>query len=582
MSTVTVDRIIAKFGTQRALAAALGVDQSSVSGWRRRGSIPARRQAQLLEVAAARGIDLSPAEFFEAGGAGEAASGPAPAWPRAASEAVLLTVAEMGRADAAAIRGGTSGETLMGNAGAAIAEAIRARWSPRPVAVLCGPGNNGGDGFVVARKLAAAGWPVRLALAGPLGRLRGDAALHAGRWQRPIERLSPAVLDGRALVVDALFGAGLTRPLEGAAREVVEAVNARRLACVAVDVPSGVDGDSGAVLGAAPDCALTVTFFRPKPGHLLLPGRLKAGDLAVADIGIPAAVLDEIGPSQYSNGPALWLDRYPWPRLTDHKYSRGHVVVAGGGAMTGAARLAARGAMRAGAGLVTIAAPPEAVPIYASYMPGVLTAAAARPADFRAVVGGRRIAAALVGPGNGVGDATRANVLSALATGKPCVVDADGLSVFEGDPDALAGAVRGPCVLTPHEGEFARLFGAGSGEAEGSRLVRARAAAARLGAVVILKGGDTVIAAPDGRAAINANAPAVLATGGSGDVLAGIAAALMGQGMAAFDAACAAVWVHGAAAAEVGPGLIAEDLPEALPAVLRRLRAAAGAASGAP
>ncbi len=362
MDIRAIDRIIGIFGTQRELARALGVDQSSVSGWRRRGSIPARRQARILEIAAERGLDLGPADFF-AGAGRNGRHGPgvterqAGIGPASADALALLSVGEMARADGLAVAAGVSGERLMEAAGASVAREIAARWEKRPTIVLCGPGNNGGDGFVIARLLAVAGWKVRLALLGPLGRLKGDAALNAGRWRRPIARLDPAVLDGAGLVVDALFGAGLSRPLEGPAREPVEAIAGRGSPCVAGDVPSGVHGDSGAVLGAAPDAALTVTFFRKKPGHLLLPGRLKAGELVVADIGIPDTVLAEIAPRQHQNGPALWRDAYPWPRPADHKYSRGHVVVAGGAGMTGAARLAARGDARAGAGLDTDSSP---------------------------------------------------------------------------------------------------------------------------------------------------------------------------------------------------------------------------------
>jgi NAD(P)H-hydrate epimerase len=482
----------------------------------------------------------------------------------------LLTVNEMYRADRAAAALGNPGERLMANAGAAIAREVCARWSPRPVAVLCGPGNNGGDGFVVARLLADAGWPVRLALLGPRSALKGDAARHAGRWSGAVEALAPDALDGAALVIDALFGAGLARPLEGAALAMVEAVKARRLDSVAVDVPSGVQGDSGAVLGDAIPARLTVTFFRRKPGHLLLPGRVLAGEVVVADIGIPESVLDDIAPRQFENDPALWRDAWRWPQPGDHKYTRGHVVIAGGAHMTGAARLAARAAMRVGAGMATIATPPEALPIYAAAMPGVLTVPIARRADFGHMLDDARKRAILVGPGNGVSDTTRAHVLAALATRRPVVLDADALTVFEGAADALGSAIRGPCVLTPHEGEFARLF-----DPAGDKLTRARRAAAATGAVVLLKGADTVVAAPDGRAVIGTNAPPELATAGAGDVLAGIILGLLGQGMPTFAAAAAAVWLHGAAAASFGPGLIAEDLPDLLPRVLRELKSRA-------
>ena len=480
----------------------------------------------------------------------------------------LLTVEEMYRADQAATAAGVAGEALMEAAGQSIADHIRNRWARRPVTVLCGPGNNGGDGFVVARLLDADGWPVRLALLGGRDRLTGDAALNAGRWQGEVAALSPDVLDGAELVVDALFGAGLTRPPEGVARNVIEAVNAGDAPCVAVDIPSGVDGDTGAVLEVAPRCSLTVTFFRRKPGHLLLPGRALAGEVVVADIGIPDQVLKDIAPANFANGTGLWLARYPWPGMEDHKYSRGHAVIAGGAAMTGAARLAVRGAMRAGAGMVTIASPPEVLAIYAADMAGVLVFPVANSEEFAALLDDERKNAVLIGPGCGGNRTTREMVLGALGRGRAAVLDADAITVFRDDADALFAATRGTnCLLTPHEGEFARVF-----TGAGDKLSRTRAAAAQCGASVLLKAADTVIAAPDGRCVVNHNAPPDLATAGAGDVLAGIALGLMAQGMDAFDAGCAAAWLHGEAAAAFGPGLVAEDLPRTLPGVLRRLR----------
>lgn len=481
--------------------------------------------------------------------------------------AAVLTAREAGRADALAAEAGVPGTALMEAAGAAVAEAVAARWSPRPVAVLCGPGNNGGDGFVAARRLAEAGWPVRLGLLGERSDLAGDAAWAASRWAGAVEAADPALLDGAALAVDALFGAGLSRPLDGVARRLVQAMRLGPAEVVAVDVPSGVDGDTGAVRGDAAPAALTVAFFRKKPGHLLFPGRGLAGEVVVADIGIPASVLDAIRPAAFENGPALWLGRLPRPRADGHKYDRGHAVVLGGAQMTGAARLAARAARRIGAGLVTVAAPADAFFVYAAGDPGTIVHPVRRTSDWTDYIADPRRDAVLLGPGAGLTLETRSRVQATLAAGKAAVLDADALSVFGEGPQALFDALGPRCLLTPHEGEFRRLFGDGDGD----RLARARGAAARSGAVVLLKGPDTVVAAPDGRAAINANAPPELATAGSGDVLAGVALGLMAQGMDAFDAGCAGAWIHGAAAAEFGPGLIAEDLPEALPKVLRML-----------
>jgi NAD(P)H-hydrate epimerase len=485
----------------------------------------------------------------------------------------VLTVREMYRADEAATAAGIPGERLMEAAGKAIADAIAVRWSPRPVSVLCGPGNNGGDGFVVARILDQSGWPVRVGLLGDRDGLEGDARLNAERWTGPVESLSPQLLAGAELVVDALFGAGLARELSGMADETARAINDSGIDCVAVDMPSGVHGDSGAVLGAAAQARLTVTFFRRKPGHLLYPGRGLCGEVLVADIGIPEQVLDGIAPAQFVNDPGLWRDLFPWPTPDIHKYSRGHALIVGGAQMTGAARMAAQAARRAGAGVVTVLAPPAATLIYRTALVGTLFGVLDDPEEFSARISKQQAHAILIGPGNGVTDRTKNNVIAALGTKKPVVLDADALTVFSDSPAALFAAIEGPCLLTPHEGEFFRLFGDVDGA---GKMARARAAAARSGAVVLLKGPDTVIAAPDGRAAICCNAPPELATAGAGDVLAGFAVALMAQGMPAFEAACCAAWLHGEAASAFGPGLIAEDIAESLPETLRNLREANG------
>ncbi len=486
----------------------------------------------------------------------------------------ILTVDEMYRADSAATAAGVPGEELMENAGAAIARAMLERWSPRAVLVLCGPGNNGGDGFVVARHLAAEGWNARPALLGQRERLKGDAAHHAALWEGETAALDDAFVQDPTnfqeaeLVVDALFGAGLSRALDGVARAAVEAVAAHGLPVVAVDVPSGVSGDSGELLGGVGfEAVLTVTFFRKKPGHLLLPGRARCGELVVADIGIPEAVLDEIAPAAHENAPALWRGALPRRGLEDHKYRFGHALISGGAEMTGAARLAARAALRVGAGLVTVACPRAVLPVYALSTASVITAPAEDAAGFAKLLAEPRKNAVLVGPGNGVTADTKERALAALGAGKAVVLDADALTVFADRPQALTEAIAGPCVLTPHEGEFARVFP----DLAGSKLERARQAARESGAVILLKGADTVIAAPDGRAAINANAPPSLATAGSGDVLAGLIVGLLAQAVPPFEAAAAGAWLQGEAAALVGPGLISEDLSEALPKVLSRL-----------
>jgi len=477
----------------------------------------------------------------------------------------LLTVHQMGEADQLATAAGIGETTLMENAGRAVAQEIKRHWTLRRVTVLCGPGNNGGDGFVVARLLARDRWPVKVALLGARENLTGAARNHAGRWLSPIVPLTPAVLEETDLVVDALFGAGLNRPLAGLAVETLAEAARRELPIVAIDVPSGLMGDTGESLGAV-EAALTVTFFRKKPGHLLFPGRRLCGMLEVADIGIPASVLPEITPDTFENGPELWRSHLPQPTAEGNKFTRGDVLINGGYPETGAARMAARAAVRAGAGLATIAVPEAALAVYAATLTSIMVKPLAGPEDFGRLLGDRRYTAWLIGPGAGVGEETRQRALAMLAEGRPTVLDADALTSFQANPAELDQAIHGPCVLTPHEGEFARLF-----DPSGDKLTRTRTAARRSGAVIVLKGSDTVIAAPDGRAIINANAPATLATAGAGDVLGGIILGLLAQGMEPFLAAAAGVWLHGAAATGFGPGLLAEDLSDLLPGVFHRL-----------
>lgn len=507
----------------------------------------------------------------------------------------LLTTAEMAEADRLAVASGVPSLSLMENAGRAVADVAASMVvAGARIAICCGPGNNGGDGFVAARLLKEQGFDVSVAALGAVDRLAGDAAAMARRWTGPVGAVTPSALNGAALVVDALFGSGLKRPLDGEAAAAVEAVNGCGSPVLAVDVPSGLDGTTGVASGPVVRATRTVTFFRRKPGHVLMPGRAVCGEVVVADIGIPEQVLGQIAPRAIANDPGAWLAaHYPWPRRDGHKYARGHaVVVSGSGETSGAARLAARGALRIGAGLVTLVGGPAATAVNAMHSNAVMVRRVEGAAGLAEFLSDERRNAVLIGPGAGVGMETAADVLTVLASQAAAVLDADALTSFAtGDerpktgfgfvvrsaspgstPDNLFAAIAGraaPVVLTPHDGEFVRLFG----EVLGSKLERAGYAAKTSGAIVVLKGPDTVIAGPDGRAAINDNAPPWLATAGSGDVLAGFVAGLLAQRMPAFEAACAAVWLHGECATLFGPGLIAEDLSEILPRVLAQLLA---------
>jgi hydroxyethylthiazole kinase-like uncharacterized protein yjeF len=490
----------------------------------------------------------------------------------------LLSNAEMAKADRLTIVGGTAGLTLMERAGAAVADAVAARYPVgSKVVVLAGPGNNGGDGFVAARLLAMRGFRVHLMLAGEVAGLKGDAAAAAAQWKGPVASPHPDGFANARVVVDALFGAGLDRPVEGQARAMIDAMNAQPVPILAIDLPSGINGATGAVMGVAVNATQSVTFFRKKVGHMLLPGRLHCGRVSVADIGIPPTVLAEVGVQTFENVPQLWRALFPHPQSTGHKYDRGHAVVVSGPLWSpGAARLAARAALRTGAGLVTIASPRDALPVNAAANLAVMVRPVDGAGELSEFLTDRRLNTIALGPGLGVGAATCDAVLAALSGERAVVLDADAITSFAGEPARLAEALRSratrPTVLTPHEGEFTRYFGGLDDRTKvGSKLDRARLAASLVGSIVVLKGADTVVAAPNGRAAIAANAPPYLATAGAGDVLTGMVAGLLAQEMPAFEAAAAAVWLHGEAARVVGPGLISEDLSEALPKVYRDL-----------
>ncbi len=482
---------------------------------------------------------------------------------------LLLSAAVMRSAEQAAMQAGISGWQMMERAGHSSAAIIQQYFDRKPVTVLCGPGNNGGDGWVIAESLRAAGWPVTVLSMVEKSSLSGDAATAAGQYHGEVWPLSVARLAEEGLFVDALFGTGLTRPLEDGAHEVIAALAARGAQVVAIDIPSGIHSDNGAVMGVAAQADMTITFGAKKIGHAMLPGRGYCGSVMVADIGIGAHIMAQRGETPLENSAALWTSELPHAVPSTHKYTRGAALVRGGEAhSTGASRLAAMAALRVGAGAVTIACTPDTLPIYAASCTAVMT----KPYDtvdaFQRAFEDGKLRAALIGPGNGVNDATREAVFAALSVGKALVLDADALSVFSGKEAELFQTISSTVIMTPHQGEFERMFSAVEGT---DKVSRTQGAAKASRSIVIHKGADTVIAAPDGRVVINTHAPATLATAGSGDVLAGLITGLLAQGMEPFAAACAAVWMHGEAATLFGEGLIAEDLPEMIPGVLQRL-----------
>ncbi|MDP3495393.1 MAG: NAD(P)H-hydrate dehydratase [Hyphomonadaceae bacterium] len=480
----------------------------------------------------------------------------------------ILTCDEVRAAEQRAVEAGISLWALMQKAGQACADVLHAEFPEGRVVVLAGPGNNGGDAFVAAQRLRDLGRNVWLYDLAPTQQRtpEGINALNALTGARqPLEdmRLTPD-----DIVLDGLFGAGLSRPLSGEAAFAAEQVNASGSKVVAIDVPSGVNGDTGAIPGPAIRANVTVTFCAKKPAHVLQPAASLCGEVIPAEIGF-GRFINDAAHALHENAPALWANALRWPEATSHKHQRGRLaVVSGGLANTGAARLAAHSGLRIGAGLVTLLCAPSALIVAASSVTAVMTSSFAGPDDLVAQT--ERSSAIIIGPAAGFTDATRANVEALCRAGRRLVLDADALTVFADQADHLRAILPAASILTPHTGEFERLF---PGLLGGSvnKVEAVRTAAHRIGATVLLKGADTIIAAPEGRAVVNTHATPFLATAGSGDVLAGIVGGLLAQGLTPFDAARAAAWLHGDAGFRVGPGLTAEDLDASLRETVRNL-----------
>jgi hydroxyethylthiazole kinase-like uncharacterized protein yjeF len=477
----------------------------------------------------------------------------------------IISVAQMRAIDEGAAGAGVPTIALMENAGRAVAEAIVQRFSPRATAVLCGPGANGGDGWVVARTLRALGWRVWVETLVPRDQLKGDAATAAAEWSGEtfaIGEDNPMP----ELFVDALFGAGLSRPLEGEAARLAKALAGAPERVVAVDVPSGLDGDTGEARGDfCFRAGLTVTFVRKKSAHVLMPGRAFCGEVVVAEIGAPEEIIAKQDVRLWENDPSLW--RLPWPDPEAHKHSRGHAIVASGGqARTGAARLTARGALRAGAGLVTVLSPPKAIAENAAQLTAIMVREAKDETGYAEAA--RTAQCLAIGPAFGTGDTHYKLLCAAIEAHPRCplVLDADALTLLS----PITHGFTERDVMTPHVGEFRRAF-PGIYSSSETRIDAARAAAAYARCVMLFKGPDTVIAAPDGRAIVNTTGTPFLATAGAGDVLAGLIAGFIAQGMGSFEAAAAGAWLHGRAGEQIGPGLAAEDISEQIPVVLNAL-----------
>ena len=468
-----------------------------------------------------------------------------------ATDLPIVTAAQMRALEADAIAAGTPAWALMESAGLAAARAVAAFAGGLPTLVLCGSGNNGGDGYVMARILRSWGWQVRIAALAPP--LTVDAQVAAAHWDGPVEPLNETTVSAPVLI-DALFGIGLSRSIDETIVTGLHRLAAAARIVVAIDLPTGVSTDDGRCLSAPVAADMTVTFGAAKPAHVLHPAAAYCGRLVIAEIGLAPehSLITRVG------CPIL-------PPLASgvHKFTRGHVLIAGGPKTSAsAARLTALAAQRAGAGYVTLLSPADALDGNAAHPGSVVLARADTPAELAAAASDARVSAIAAGPGFGLGE--RRDALRALMTvGTPIVLDADVFSLFSGDAAGLKAALSGPAVLTPHQGEFRRLFG----DLPGSKIDQVRLAAQSVGSVVLLKGPDTVIADPAGRVAVCNRGTADLATAGSGDVLTGIIAALLARGLSPFDAACAGAWLHAEAGCRAGHGLIAEDLIDRVAAV---------------
>jgi len=490
-------------------------------------------------------------------------------------EHILLTPDEARAADVWTIEHGKPGLELMEAAGRAVADTI-VEYVGTPlevggeIVILCGPGNNGGDGYVVARLLDEWGYPVKVLSSVEADALKGDARKMARKWKGHTELVGAGKVNGASVVVDSLFGTGLNKAVEGDLEALLNEANEADAFRLAIDVPSGLNANTGNSLGVCFKADATVTFFKKKSGQMVAPGRFFCGGadhIHVADIGIPEAALENIDPKHFSNEPALWSHSFPFQGPAAHKYNRGHMLVLGGKEPTlGASRLASMAGLRVGAGLVTLAAPSESYAIQAGALDDVMVRRFDSAFGFIGIMSDPKISTVLLGPGAGVGEKTAELVLQALMKGRNLVLDADALTSLTGRLDVLSGAKNCKAVLTPHEGEFARLFP--DLDFRSDRIGAVRSAAEQSDCTVVLKGVSTIVGDVDGRISIASNAPSWLAVGGTGDILSGMIGGLLAQGMPAFEAASAAVWLHGEAAMKAGRGLIASDM---LPLISRVL-----------
>ena len=481
----------------------------------------------------------------------------------------LFTSKEVKNLDELSVKHGVSLSKLMENAGNASFQVIVDRIIPdlsnfnNRITVLCGPGNNGGDGFVIAKKLIEKNFDVKVCSPFNKNSFNSTALEKLEISNFDLLEVSQDLFKNSDLIIDALFGIGLNRDIDKKLIDLIDLINKEKNYVVSIDIPSGLVTDTGEKKPTSINADHTITFQSPKPCHFLLPGKINTGELSVVDIGVPEQIFEGVKKSSniFLNTSDLWKNYFPWPKEYDHKYSRGHLLVQSGDQFsTGASRLASLSALRIGAGVVTLASSDEAALINASHLTSVMVKNISNISNFINFAKNRKVTSLLIGPGCGVTDYTKKLSLNVIELGLPVVLDADALSVFKNDPDELFSSIKkynDRVILTPHEGEFNRIFK----DRKGSKLSAASDAAKLSGATIIYKGNDTVISNPDGLLAISDKSSPFLATAGSGDILAGICAGLLSQGMNSFFAACAGQWFHKKIGEIPRPGMIADDMP---------------------
>ena len=456
---------------------------------------------------------------------------------------------------------------LMNNAGKLSAKYINKNLPKKNILVLCGTGGNGGDGFITGNELKKYKWNVTISIIGDIEKITGDSLKAYKKLKIKNTNFNDINLDNIDYVIDAIFGIGLNRNLDNEYIKTIEKINNKKLPVIALDIPSGVNSDNGTISNATFNCFLTLTYSAYKLGHYLLPSAEKCGKIVLLDIGIPKPLIKNTKPVINLNSPSIWKDKIVWPKVNDHKYSRGCIVIIGGPKeMTGAARLAAKAAQRAGSGIVILACDKNSSDIYYRTLTSQIVKSYRNIPELKNIIKDKRINSVVIGPGLGINN--KNVVKNVLKHSNNIIIDADAITCFQNDIKSFKDLIRNKTViLTPHEGEFKKLFP----NIKGNLVDKAIYAAKKLNSIIVLKSANTIIASQNNHVILNKYGSRWLATAGSGDVLAGIIGALLSNGMDAFHAAAFGVWIHSSAGIYFGPGLIAEDISDLIPKIYKKI-----------